>query len=46
MKIGLDLRFLKPWALYSDFVKELVLSLAKKTPDTKYNIYLNQPKST
>ena len=46
MKIGLDLRFLKPWALYSDFVKELVLSLAKKTPDTKYNIYLNQPLNT
>jgi glycosyltransferase involved in cell wall biosynthesis len=41
MKIGLDLRFLKNWDYYSDFVLELVKNLIRLDKENKYILFLN-----
>ena len=41
MKIGLDLRFLKNWDNYSNFVYNLVKNLINNDKDNEYIIFLN-----
>jgi len=41
MKIGLDLRFLKQWDYYSEFVLKLAQNLIKKDSQNKYFLFLN-----
>jgi glycosyltransferase involved in cell wall biosynthesis len=41
MKIGLDLRFLKKWDYYSDFVLELIKNLVKKDQINEYILFTN-----
>ena len=42
MKIGLDLRFIEVWNIYSDFVLELVNNLISEDDKNFYNIYLSK----
>ncbi len=41
MKIGLDLRFLKKWDYYSDFVLQLVQNLIKTEINNDYYLFIN-----